>query len=261
MPATVLFEVRDKIGYITFNRPEAYNALTFSMGEELVRAVEACFDPKVRAVVLTGAGKAFCAGGDLIAMLENCRENISAFLRELTKFLHRAVTDIRLLPKPVIAAVNGTAAGAGLSLALACDLRYAVSGLRFRQSYTSVGLCPDGGFTALLPALAGLGRSGKLLFEDPVFTSEQAFEWGVFDNVITADEFSGSVDETAKKIANSATQSYARAKALLNQSLLPHLEKQLELERQSIIETGRTDDAWEGINAFISKRPPEYKGR
>ncbi len=261
MAETVLFEVRGNIGYITLNRPEAFNALNFPMGEGLVKAVEECFAPEIRAVVLTGAGKAFCAGGDLRTMLANGRAGLPAFLRDLTKLLHRAVTDIRLLPKPVLAAVNGPAGGAGLSLALACDLRYAAAGLRFRQSYTSVGLCPDGGLTALLPAITGLGRAGKLLFADPVFTSEQALDWGIFDELFAADEFTDRVEEMARKKAAGATKSYARAKALLNQSLLPHLERQLELERQGMIEAGGTDDAWEGISAFVAKRPPEYMGR
>ncbi len=258
MGNSVLFEKEGAVARITLNRPDAFNALNTEMGMELMQAVEACFDSSIRSVVITGAGRAFCSGGDLRAMQEAGTENLSDFLRDLIKLFHRLITDIRLLPKPVIAAINGSLGGGGLSLALACDLRFAVAGARFKQAYTSAGLVPDGGFTAFMPALAGLGRTSGLLMLDPVFDAAQAKDWGIVNEVYAKEEFAAKVSAVAQRLAGGATLSYARSKMLLNESLLPHLERQLELERQGMIAMGGTKDAVEGIEAFFAKRSPEF---
>jgi 2-(1,2-epoxy-1,2-dihydrophenyl)acetyl-CoA isomerase len=260
MGKNVLYEKKDAVAKIILNRPEAFNALNEEMGEDLASAIEDCFDPSVRAVVITGAGRAFCSGGDLKAMQTMDAAQLSRFLADLTKLLHRIITDIRLLPKPVVAAVNGPLGGAGFSIALACDLRFAVEGARFKQAYTSAGLVPDGGLTAFLPAIVGLAKSSELLMLDPVLDVVQARELGIVQKVFSAEEFAGQVDTIAQNLARGATLSYARAKALLNESLLPHLERQLELERQGMIAIGRTKDAAEGIDAFFAKRQPQFTG-
>jgi len=260
MEKIVLMEKAGAVTTITMNRPEAFNALDLALGEGLVRALEACFDPAVRAVVLTGMGRSFCSGGDLKAMKEAGAGNVSDFIRDLTKPLHRLITDIRLLPKPVIAAINGSLGGAGLSIALACDLRFAVDGARFKQAYTSVGLVPDGGLTAFLPAMVGFSKSSELLMLDPVFNAATAKELGVVHDVFSQDEFAGKIHALAQELAGGATLSYARSKELINAALLPHLEKQLERERQGVIAAGKTRDAAEGIEAFFAKRQPNFQG-
>ncbi len=260
MKSNVIFEVNGPVAKITLNRPESFNALNEDLGIELSKAIEACIDPAIRAVILTGTGKAFCSGGDLRDMKSAGIDNLTAFLRELTKLLHRIITDIRLLPKPVIAALNGSLGGAGFSLALASDLRYAVSGAKFKQSYTSIGLSPDGGFTAFLPAIVGLGKASELLFLDPVFDAPVAKEWGILHDVFVENEFEEKVAKIAKRLASGPTQSFAKAKELLNESLLPLLEKQLELERQKLISASKTKDAITGIEAFFAKEKPNYIG-
>lgn len=257
---TVLFESTGGVAQITLNRPEVFNAFNSVMGEELAVAIKQCFDSAMRVVVITGASKAFCSGGDLKEMQAVSPEHLPDFLRNLTKLLHRLITDIRLLPKPVIAAVNGPLAGAGFSLVLACDLRFAVAHAKFKQSYTSVGLCPDGGFTAFLPAMVGLAKASELLFLDPVIDAAQAKEFGIVHDVFGEEEFVVRVLNIAVKLASGPTLSFAMAKALLNSALLFHLERQLELEQQGMIAVSGTRDALEGIAAFFGKRSPNYRG-
>ena len=257
----VLFEVTNGVAKITLNRPEAFNALNMEMMQSLSKRIEDCFSPEVRAVVIAGAGKSFCAGGDLKEMQKAGTTQLSSLLSELTKILHRIILDIRLLPKPVVAAINGSLGGAGFSLALACDLRFAVENVRFKQAYTSVGLCPDGGFTAFLPAIVGLGKSAELLFLDPVLDTQQAKQLGIVHDVYPLEQFLPNVTLIAETLAKGATQSYAVAKKLLNQSCLPDLEKQLEQERQALIVAGYSTDAHEGVKAFIEKRAPMYTGK
>ena len=256
----VICEVKGSVAKIILNRPEALNAINPNMGFELVKTIEKCFDPAIRLVILTGAEKAFCSGGDLQEMKTAGVDKLPEFLQQLTKLLHRVITDIRLLPKPVIAAINGSLGGAGFSLALACDLRYAVSDAKFKQSYTSVGLCPDGGFTAFLPAITGFGKAAELLYLDPVFDALSAKEWGIVHDVFTQDEFADRVMEIAEKLALGPTVSFAKSKELLNEAFFPVLEKQLELERQKIISLAKTKDATAGINAFFAKVKAEYTG-
>ena len=259
--SSVLFEVTKGVAKITLNRPEAFNALNMELGEALSKHIEDCFAPEIRAVVITGAGKSFCSGGDLKAMHAGGPGQLSSLLRDLTKIFHRLILDIRLLPKPVIAAINGSLGGGGFSLALACDLRFAVESAKFKQAYTSASLSPDGGFTAFLPAIVGLGKAAELLFLDPVFDAHKAKELGIVQDVFSADELLPNVTTIAEKLACGPTQSYANAKKLLNQSLLPNLEKQLEQERQGMIAAGHTADAHEGVQAFIEKRKPVFTGK
>jgi 2-(1,2-epoxy-1,2-dihydrophenyl)acetyl-CoA isomerase len=259
--SSVLFEVTNGVAKITLNRPEAFNALNMDLAENLSRCIEDCFAPEIRAVVITGAGKSFCSGGDLKAMHASGSEQLPGLLSKLIKVLHRFILDLRLLPKPVIAAINGSLGGAGFSLALACDLRFAVETAKFKQAYTSAGLSPDGGFTAFLPAIVGLGSAAELLFLDPVLDAHKAKELGIVQELFSAEELLPSVTNIAEKLACGPTQSYANAKKLLNLSLLPNLEKQLEQEHQGMIAATHTADAHEGVQAFIEKRKPVFTGK
>lgn len=260
---TIFFELHGPVAIITMNRPDDLNALNADLCEELVEAIEICReDEKIRAVVLTGAGKAFCSGGDL----KEAKKAVgtpaqSHFFRDVTKTLHRLIVDLRLLPKPIIASINGSLGGAGFSLALACDLRIASDNAKFKQAYTSIGLSPDGGFTLLASAILGLGKTSELVFLDPVLNSTQALEIGLLHKVVSNAELSAATLEWANKLAAGATKSYATTKALLNAALLPNLEKQLELERQSIMASSHTLDYAEGITAFFEKRLPNLTGK
>lgn len=180
--------------------------------------------------------------------------------RQLTKRLNRIISDIRQLDKPVVAAINGAVGGAGLSVAAACDLRIASSTAKFRQAYTNAGLVPDGGFTLLVPLLIGYGRASELIFLDPVFDAARALEMGLVNQVTEPGELQEAAGRVAGKLAAGATRSFALAKKLLNSSLLTLLDRQLELERQSLIQAAGTGDYREGLAAFFEKRPPRFKG-
>lgn len=243
------------------NRPERFNSLDFKMAEELVRAFEECdADKTIRAVIFTGAGPAFCSGGDLKGARDSLSGDPGSYFGNLTLGLHRLVADIRLMPKPVIAAVNGAAGGAGFSLAMACDLRVASEKAKFKQAYTSVGLVPDGGWTYHVPRFIGAARASELVLLDPVLDAARALELGLVNRVVPPGEVAGAAREWADKLADGPTAAFARAKALLNASLMPNLESQMERERQGIIACGRTADFAEGVTAFFEKRNPSYKG-
>lgn len=260
---SILFERHGAVAFIIMNRPKRFNAINLELCEELVKAVEICReDEEIRAVILTGAGQAFCSGGDLKDFLETLgTPSQSHSFRDLTKPLNRLIMDIRLLPKPVIASINGSLGGAGFSLALACDLRIAADSAKFKQSYTSIGLSPDGGFTLLAGAIIGLGKASELVFLDPLLDAQQALEMGLLHKVVSVAELPTATMEWAEKLATGATKSYARTKALLNEVLLPLLEKQLELERQGVIASSQTEDYVEGLTAFLAKRRPAFQGK
>lgn len=247
------------VGYLVLNRPDSLNSVNMDLALGLVAGIEEMHaDANIRAVVIRGAGKAFCAGGDLPSMAEG--KTPGEVLRELVFHFNRAILGIRRIPKPVIACVNGAAAGAGMSLALACDLRIAAKGAKFRQAYTSNGLIPDGGWSVWVTAMVGLGRASELIFTDPLLDAQQALELGLVNRVVDQTELQQAVDSEAQRLAAGATKAYAHAKAILNRVALPHLEEHLENERQSMITVGSGPDALEGITAFLAKRRPVYTG-
>ncbi len=259
---TIILEKEDGVATITLNRPASFNALNFEMGKELVDAIEKCTkDVGVKVLVVTGAGKAFCSGGDLKAAKEWSGNNFGDFFRQLTKFLDRVILDIRMVPKPVIASVNGPAAGAGFSLALACDLRIASDKALFRQAFTSVGLVPDCGWTFHLPKLVGLGKASELVFLDKVLTAEEAEKLGLVSHVVPEAKLKEVTSEVAEQLARGPSLAFARAKALLNSVWTSSLESQLENERQKIALSGETKDFREALSAFFEKRKPKFSGK
>ncbi|MFZ5646894.1 MAG: enoyl-CoA hydratase/isomerase family protein [Bacillota bacterium] len=258
---TVDFKLQGSVATVTMNRPDHYNALNLKMGDDLCEALETCIKRQdVRAVVLTGSGKAFCSGGDLRAAREQASSEPSEPYRQLTKRLNRIIISIRHMEKPVIAAVNGAAGGAGFSIAVACDLRIASSGAKFRQAYTSVGLVPDGGWTLFVPLLAGFGQASELVLLDPVIDAAKALKMGLVNEVVEPEGLEKAAQQTAVKLASGPTRSFAIAKSLLNSSLLNMLERQLELERDGIIKAAGTADYLEGLESFFGKRMPGFKG-
>lgn len=260
---TIISERVGAVATITLNRPESYNALNLQHAEELLDALIACDeDQGIRAVVLTGAGRAFCSGGDIRAMnASTSTGGAAAFLKKLTVFLHSVVTTMAWMPKPVVVAVNGPAAGAGFSLALAADLVLAAEGATFTMAYTKIGLSPDGSSTYFLPRLVGVRRAFDLICSNRILTASQAQDLGLVADVFPDQEFQARAQEFAARLAAGPTQALARAKRLLNLGTHGSLETQMEHERAAIAECGRTEDFREGVRAFLEKGIPRFAGR
>ncbi|NPV93022.1 MAG: enoyl-CoA hydratase/isomerase family protein [Firmicutes bacterium] len=258
---TVRLENIEKVAVITLNRPAQLNALNLQLGDDLVASLEESRkNKKVRSVILKGAGKAFCSGGDLVMGKELIDIDPPDPYRQLTKRLNRIIIEIRQLEKPVIAAINGAAGGAGFSIAMACDLKIAANVAKFKQAYTSIGLVPDGGWTLFVPLLTGFGNTNELLFLDPVIDAEKALAMGLINKVVEPDKLDSAALEWAERLA-AGPYSFAIAKKLLNESLLTVLERQIELERQGVVKSAETSDYQEGLRAFFEKRSPVFVGQ
>lgn len=254
---SLIFDVKDRVAVIKMNRPTEYNAMNFELMGEIARALEICMvNNEIRVVVITGAGKAFCSGGDL-AMFHGYKDKSEA-IRELTKLFHHVILGVRQNPKPVIAALNGAAAGGGFSLATACDLRICAESAKFVQGYTSSGLVPDGAWTLTVPLLVGFGRAAEMAFLDPVIGSKKALDLGLANYVVPDGELEAFTMEMASKLAKGSFSAFVAVKENLNRAMLGILESQLELERQGIIRAGKTPDAEEGIAAFLERRKPKF---
>ena len=252
---------RDGIATITLNRPEAFNALNLTLGRELFHAaLEVDEDPAVRCVVITGAGKAFCAGGDVKDFADNL-PRIGVLVKELTTYLHGAVSRLCRSDKPVVMAVNGVAAGGGLSFALSGDLVIAAESARFTMAYARIAATPDGSSSYFLPRLIGLRRAMELYFTNRVLSAREAFEWGLVTRVVPDAELRGAVDALARELAQGPTKAFGGAKRLFHQSTWESLETQMELEAQAIALAGHTADFAAGVTAFTAKKPPTFKGR
>ncbi len=257
---------KDTLAVITLNRPEARNALSADMVADLGRALADCRRPEIRAVLLTGAGGAFCAGAD-VKEFNDCLEQkgpeaLSRHLHALADTLHREVViPIRRLAKPVVAAVNGIAAGAGFSLALAGDLRVASADARFIMAYAGIGCTADGGSTYLLPRLVGAGKAMEIYLASQPIGAEYARESGLVNQVYPAENFDRHALETATRLSQGPTIAYGRVKALFNDSWNSGLEQQLAAETEAIAQIAATADFQEGVRAFTQKRPPWFQGR
>jgi 2-(1,2-epoxy-1,2-dihydrophenyl)acetyl-CoA isomerase len=234
--------------------------MNVSMVEELQEAVLAADeDPEVRAVVLTGAGQAFSAGGDVKEFVERI-ETLPLHLRRLLTSFHGIISRIARMPKPVIAAVNGVAAGAGMSLAMACDLAVAARSARFTMAYSRIGATPDGSSTYFLPRLLGRRRALELTLTNRVLTAEEAETWGLVNRTVPDAEFTAAVSALAAELAAGPTLAFGRAKRLFLMSEHESLETQMEHEAQLIARSSKTPDFREGITAFTEKRRPAFSG-
>jgi 2-(1,2-epoxy-1,2-dihydrophenyl)acetyl-CoA isomerase len=257
----VQLNVSNAVATITLNRPDVLNALNLSMTEALVRTIQLCKDDdNVRSLIITGAGRGFCAGGDMKAAWEHIRAGNDPrhFFRDLTVPLHRMIADIRLIEKPVIAAVNGSIGGAGMSLAAACDLRLTAERAKFRQAYTSMGLVPDGGWTIIMPQIIGPAKAMELLLLDPALDATQALAMGFVHEVVRDDKLQGRARELATQLAQGPLTAFGGAKALVNAALFPMLETQLERERQRLIAQGGTKDFLERLSAFLQRKATSH---
>ena len=248
----------DAIAQITLNRPEAYNAFNYDLVSQLTSRLTALAgDDSVRGVVVTGRGKAFCAGGDLKWALGYPARPGAAFHTLASQF-HLAILEIRRMKKPVIAAVNGVAAGGGFSLALACDFRVLDKAAVLRQAYTSNGLCIDGGGTFTLPRLVGYARALEIAAFDEPISADQALSWGLVTKV--AEDGQSLVEATAmaQHLSRRALNSFAWTKKLITDSCNTSFESQLELERAALEACADHSDGREGLAAFAEKRKPKY---
>jgi 2-(1,2-epoxy-1,2-dihydrophenyl)acetyl-CoA isomerase len=256
----VTLDVADGAARITLNRPESLNSWNEQLGRELLAAIEqAGREAEVRAVLITGAGRAFSSGADLREQraAEGEAPDLSARLREI---YHPILLGIRELPKPVIAAVNGPAAGIGCSLALACDLVLAAESSFFLLAFVNVGLVPDGGSTAIVPARIGAARATEMALLGERVAAETALEWGLVNRVVADAELEGAAAELLARLASGPTRAYANAKRLLNRTLYPGFAEQLDAEAEAQREQGQTADFIEGVLAFAEKRPPRFTG-
>ena len=259
---TLLYEVADNVATITFNRPQAANAMGPQTAREFyAAAADADDDPQVRAVLLTGAGKMFCAGGDLGAFAK-AGAGIRKLLMEMTGNLHLGLSRLARSKAPVIAAVNGTAAGAGFSLVMACDLAIAAESAVFTMAYTRAGLSPDGSSTYHMPRKIGDRRTRELMLTNRVLSSQEALDWGVVNEVVLDAEVLPKAQALAKRLAAGPTGAFAAVKTLLNGTFEQSLESQMELEARAIaaLAAAPEGDGREGIQAFVQKRKPHFKG-
>ncbi len=258
----VNLDVRDGAAVIELNRPDRLNAWNRQFGEELLAAVErARDDDAVRAVMITGAGRAFSSGADLGEQREASEGELPDLSERLKELYHPILVGVREMPKPVLSAVNGPAVGIGCSLALAADLIVASESSYFLLAFINIGLVPDGGSTAFVPARIGAARAKEMALLGERVPAAQALEWGLVNRVLPDDEFGDASRKLLAFLAKGPTTAYANAKRLLNRRLYPGLEAQLEAEADAQAEQGRTSDFIEGVLAFAEKRPPNFTGR
>jgi enoyl-CoA hydratase/carnithine racemase len=262
---TMRIEVDGEIGTLTLDRPKVLNAMSPELIGELVIAAAWLADrAPLRALIVTGAGRAFSAGGDVTWFkrgLEESGEYLSADVRRGAEVLHQAIVDFRRIPYPVIGAVNGVAAGAGFSLALMCDTRIASEDAAFVCAYGRIGASPDGGMTYFLPRVVGQARALELLLNDPLMSAAQAQEEGVVSEVVPADRLLEVARERAEELAAKAPHYVRMSKLLVSRSLENSLAEHLQLERHGIADSMATEDLREGVTAFLDGRQASFDGR
>ncbi|HSH70154.1 MAG TPA: enoyl-CoA hydratase [Deferrisomatales bacterium] len=257
----VTLEIDDGVGVITLNRPDHGNAMHLDLLRELLAAALRCDeDSAVRAVVLTGKGKAFSVGGDLQAFAAR-GDGVSAYVKEITGTLHAAISRLNWMDAPVVAAINGTAAGGGFSLALSTDVAVAAESAKLTMAYTRAGLCPDGSSSYFLARLVGLRRAKELALLNPVLTARQALEWGLVNQVVADDQVLAVALAMARTWAQGPTRAYGETKRLILSGATESLESQMEKESRAISALFAAPDGREGVKAFLEKRPPRFQGR
>jgi len=259
---TIEVEMRDAVGVITLNRPESLNALNSQVGQEFQAAIAELRGCGARAIILTGAGRAFCAGGDLREMqrIAEREGKVEAFFDEPLRLLNECILLIRRTPLPIIAAVNGAASGGGCNLALACDFVIAGESARFNQAFIRIGLIPDCGGTFILPRLVGWKRAAEMMITGDVVTAPRALEMGMINAVIPDGELMAHAMAMAERLAQAPTAAIGQIKELLEASATNDYGAQLDLERKAQIQAGKTKDFREGVTAFLEKRSPKFVG-
>jgi 2-(1,2-epoxy-1,2-dihydrophenyl)acetyl-CoA isomerase len=259
---TVKYELNETAAIVTMNRPEALNALSLQLTKDLRVAFERAIADNARSVVLTGEGRAFCSGGDLREMQQMWQKEgrIEAFLEEPLKALHDVILLMRETPIPFVAAVQGVCAGAGTNFALACDLVLAAENATFNEAFVRIGLSPDCGGSFFLPRAVGEKLAAELFMTGETLTAERALQVGMINRVVAAENLMRESLQMAKKLALAPTASIGRIKKMLNQSFSNDLPQQLDLEHKLQIESGKSNDFKEGVQAFFEKRHPNFTG-
>lgn len=252
------FSIDNRLARIAFNRPDAANGLNLEMATELADAARICDnDESIKAVVLTGNGRFFCAGGDVKAMLAS-DEGAGAGVARIADQLHKALSIFARMAAPVICAVNGTAAGAGFSVAVTGDIVLAAESAKFTMAYTKIGLSPDGSSSYYLPRLIGVRRTQELMLTNRVLSAQEALDWGLITKVVADDVLEDEVARMAQIFLDGSKASNAAVKSLLLQSFSNDLETQMELESRAIAACGRGADGREGVSSFIEKRAAKF---
>lgn len=260
MSETIQYEVKNAVGYIRLNRPKSFNSFNREMSDAFQKALKKAIEDKtVRAVMITGNGKAFCAGQDLKEVLD--RENNPGFEKILEEGYNPIIKLIRSLQKPVVAAVNGVAAGAGANIALACDICVAVEEAAFIQAFSKIGLVPDSGGTYFLPRLIGFQKASALMMLGDKVDAKEAERIGMIFDYFPAEEFEQKAIALTEKLAQMPTQALAQTKELLNRTYQNTLSQQLDFEGSHQIKAAKSYDYNEGVQAFVEKRKPKFEGR
>ena len=260
MSNSIVLKIENNIAYITLNRPEVFNSFNREMALNLQQVFDDCeSNSEVRAIVLTGNGKAFCAGQDLKEVTSP--ELNPGFKKILEEHYNPIITRIRNIKKPIIGAINGVAAGAGANIALACDIVMAHEKVSFIQAFSLIGLIPDSAGTFFLPRLIGFQKASALAMLGDKVSADEAEKMGMIYKVLPLESFEEEVNKIALKLANMPTLALGKIKEAFNQSLTNNLEQQLALESKLQIEAAQTEDYEEGVSAFVEKRKPIFKGK
>ena len=256
----VLLEKENKFAIVTLNRPDANNAIDLNLVKDLYEAFKECHhDDSIRAVIFTAKGKMFSAGGDLVLFNKNAA-NLGPLVTDMTTYFHLAVTLMQRMEKPIVTAINGTAAGGGLSLALSGDIIISSDQAKFSCAYTAAGLSPDGSMTYVLPRLIGLKKTKELMITNRRFLADEALSMGMIDQVVEHNELLKVSMDTAENLSNGATKAYGAVKTLLADTFSSSLESHLEQEARNLNIRAQSHDGKEGVKAFIEKRKPNFNG-
>jgi 2-(1,2-epoxy-1,2-dihydrophenyl)acetyl-CoA isomerase len=259
---TIIWKQSEGVGRLTLNRPETINAWTAQLGTELRQVVEGeAADDSVRAVLITGRGRGFSSGADLKAGFDPAEDGMPDIRKDLHDIYHPAIAGIRRLPKPVVAAVHGAAVGIGCSLALASDLVMAAESAFFGLAFVNIGLMPDGGSTAFVPPAVGRARAFQMALLGERVPAPQALEWGLVNWVYPDDRLMQEAETLVARLASGPTRSYASSKQALNNFIYGDLDAQLHLEGELQHALGRSKDFFEGVAAFVEKRPAGFTGQ